>query len=131
MKKIILLILLTVSMNVFAEWTPVTVGSDGETPYLDFETIKKKGNKVKFWILLDFTTTASENGVMSETMHYEIDCEEETAEMLDLNQYSGNLGRGSTIASYSYANKEKIVNSIPPKTTLELFSQLVCGTLKQ
>ena len=48
MKKLVVLLLLMVSTSVFAEWTPVDGSKDGDmTFYIDFETIKSKGNKVE------------------------------------------------------------------------------------
>ena len=44
-----------ISTNVLAEWTRVT-GNDNGSSYVDFGTIKKKGRKVKMWILYDFKT---------------------------------------------------------------------------
>jgi hypothetical protein len=45
MKKIVVMLLLIVSTNVFAEWTKIGV-TDTRTNYLDFGTIKKKGENV-------------------------------------------------------------------------------------
>jgi hypothetical protein len=83
MKKIVVLLLLMVSANVFAEWTPVGVNSD-MTVYADSGTIKKKGNKVKMWSLNDLKTVKkiANDRYWSIASHQENDCEEETTRIL-------------------------------------------------
>ena len=54
---IMTLLLLIVSTSVFAEWTKVTNSSDGDmTVYVDYGSIKNKGNKVMMLDLTDFKT---------------------------------------------------------------------------
>ena len=51
------LLLLIVSTSVFAEWTKVTNSSDDDmTVYVDYGSIKNKGNKVMMLDLTDFKT---------------------------------------------------------------------------
>ena len=48
MKKVLVLLLLMVSTSVFAEWTKIGDSDDGDmNAYVDFVTIKSKGNKVE------------------------------------------------------------------------------------
>ena len=127
MKKIILLILLTVSTNIFAEWTRVNNTTDGNMiVYIDYETFKKKGNKVKIWIMMDFKTVQkSSYGIyLSLLTRNEYDCEEETVRMLDLYNYSGNMKGGVPV--YSQSNMKEEPSSIVPGTIDELNFKIAC-----
>ena len=129
MKKIILLILLTVSTNIFAEWTRVNNTTDGNMiVYIDYETFKKKGNKVKIWIMMDFKTVqiiAEDNTrYLSLLTRNEYDCEEETVRMLDLYNYSGNMKGGVPV--YSQSNMKEEPSSIVPGTIDELNFKIAC-----
>ena len=91
------LLLLIVSKNVFAEWTKVTNSSDGDmTVYVDYGSIKKKGNKVKMLDLTDFKTVHKNKSYryLSQLSLNEYDCEEETRRMLDFHWYSENIKKG-------------------------------------
>jgi hypothetical protein len=127
MEKIILLLLM-VSTNVMAEWTKVTDSKDVDmTVYIDLGTIKKKGHKVKMWILTDLKTVQKNStGIkyLSLLNRNEYDCEEETTRMLDLYQYSGNMKGGDNVFSYSNIKIEPI--SITPDSIDEVFFKIVC-----
>ena len=128
MKKIILFLLLTVSTNVFAEWTKVTNSSDGDiTSYADFGTIKKKGNKVKMWSMYDFKTIQKfENyRYLSSLSRNEYDCEEETKRMLDFYWYLGNMRQGEIV--YSEKNIKNEAISILPMSIYEGLFKIACG----
>lgn len=102
MKKIMALLLLIVSTNVFAEWTKVTVTSDRDmTVYVDYETIKKKGNKVKMLDLTEFKTVHKNKSYryLSQLSLNEYDCEEETRRMLDFHWYAENMKKGNIVYS--------------------------------
>ena len=127
MKKIILLILLTVSTNIFAEWTRVNNSPDGNMiVYIDYETFKKKGNKVKIWIMMDFKTVQkSSYGIyLSSLTRNEYDCEEETGRILDLYNYSGNMKDGMPM--YIHSNMKEEPSSIAPGTINEVNFKIAC-----
>ena len=109
MKKITLLLLLIVSTSVMAEWTKVTDSSDGDTTvYVDYESIKKKGNKVKMLDLTDFKTVHKNKSYryLSQLSLNEYDCEEETRRMLDFHWYSENMKKGNIVYSEKNINDE-------------------------
>ena len=122
MKKLTLLLLLMVSTSVFSEWKWVGASQDS-TNYIDFGTIKKKGNKAKMWRLYDFKTVQKYSG-LSQIIHYEYDCEEETSRMLDFYSYSGNMAQGDIISSMtSIENKPE---SIIPGSVSENSLNIAC-----
>ena len=129
MKKILILLLLMVSTSVFAEWTRVTESADGDlTAYIDFGTIKRKGNKVKMWYLQDYKAvhSLSRNGeYLSGASYHEYDCEEDTKRMLDLYLYSGNMRQGDIV--YSHKNIKEEAESIIPQSIEESLFKIACS----
>ena len=126
MKKVLVLLLLMVSTNVFAEWT--RVGSNDEmTVYVDYGSIKKKGNKVKMWYLFDHKTVQKPAGdrYLSSMSRSEYDCEEETKRMLDFYWYSGNMRQGEMV--YSQSNIKDEAESIVPGSISEALFKIACG----
>ena len=126
MKKLLVLLLLMVSTTVFAEWTKVD-GSEVSGAYVDFQTIRKKGNKTKMWRLFDFTTVMNDQGYKyrSSVTRHEYHCEENTLRMLDIALYSGNMESG--IAIYVNNNIKMEPESIIPNTVGETIFKIACG----
>ena len=128
MKKVLVLLLLMVSTNVFAEWTAVSVSSDNnQTNYVDVGTIKKKGNKVKMWTMYDYKTVKmiENDSFLSQVFHYEYDCENETIKQLDFIWYSGNMKSGDVVYSQRNMNIEPI--SVTPESINEHLFKIACG----
>jgi hypothetical protein len=129
MKKILILLLLMVSTSVFAEWT--RVGSDGEiTVFVDLQTIRKVGSKVKMWTLMDFKTvqqvsTLDTTTYLSGANHKEYDCEEEATRFLDIHRYSENIASGHIV--YSQTNMKDEPESVIPGTLPEQLLRIACG----
>lgn len=127
MKKIlVLLLLMVVSTTVSAEWTEVG-GSDNNTAYVDFETIKREGNNVKIWVLENFNTlqVADNDKYLSIVKHSEYDCEEKTSRWLDFYSYSENMGAGEVV--YSESNIKEEYHSIIPGSILETELNSACS----
>ena len=125
MKKLTLLLLLLVSTSVFAEWTKVS-GTDDVTTYVDYGTIKRKGNKVKMWSLYDFKTIQrwGNSSFLSQINHIEFDCEEEAERNLDYFLYLGNQGGGEVV--YSQTNRKYETSSIIPGSIGETNFKIAC-----
>jgi activator of HSP90 ATPase len=116
-----------VSMNVFAEWTRFTRSADGSmTVYGDFETIKRKGSKVKMWSLFDYKTVQKFKNYryLSQVSRMEYDCEEETKRMLDFYWYSGNMRSGDIV--FSSTNIKLEAESIIPESMDALSLKIAC-----
>ena len=108
-KMIMTLLLLIVSTSVFAEWTKVTNSSDGDmTVYVDYGSIKNKGNKVMMLDLTDFKTVHKNKSYryFSQLSLNEYDCDEETRRMLDFHWYSENMKKGNIVYSEKNINDE-------------------------
>jgi hypothetical protein len=89
---------------VYAEW--VAVGSNDEpgmTVYLDPDTIRREGDLVTVWELLDYKTAQTQKGLshLSIKVQFKYDCANERHRLLAFSQYAGNMGRGKVMLSNS------------------------------
>ena len=128
MKKLLILLLLLVSTSVFAEWIRIGSNTDDDmTVYVDFGTIKKKGNKVKMWTMYDYKTVKMiENDRYLSMVNYdEYDCEKETVKWLDYYFYSGNMRTGEIVGSSTNIKKEPF--SIMPGSIDETLFKITCS----
>ena len=78
MKKLTILFILLVSTVMFsspsyAEWTKVTKTVDGDTLYVDFESIRKHGGYFYYWYLLDYLKPTFQ-GYLSSKGYIQGDC---------------------------------------------------------
>lgn len=141
MKKIIFALLLTaVSTSVMAEWTLVRV-TDQLTAYIDSSSIRKVGNKVKIWDMLDFQSEPDEQinvpknlqvKFLSIKARSQYDCKAETRQTLNVVWYSGNMGRGKVVLQSSASELEKNgfptkIELIIPDTVGEDIWKIACG----
>lgn len=106
MIRLLLIILLLLSSSpAFAEWVMVSDDSDeaGLTVYVDPDTIRRNGDLVKSWELLDFKTvqTVAGNSFLSTKAQDEYDCAEERMRNLAITNFSGNMGRGKVFSNKS------------------------------
>jgi surface-adhesin protein E len=107
MTRLLWVTLLALSCGpVYAEW--VEVGGkveEGLTIYLDLDTISssRSGDVVKIWELWDFKRTRTEPKPPHMSVKYqrEIDCTKKRARLLAMTAYSGNMGSGKVVYSYS------------------------------
>jgi hypothetical protein len=126
MKNILIVLLLPLSSNIFADWTKVGDGNNA-TAYVDFQTIKKKRKKVIIWSMLDFKVAQKDVGTDNDNVKYlstmsrdEHDCEEGTIRILDIYSFSGNMRKGDVIFSLSNV-KDKPESILPGSLTEKLF----------
>lgn len=100
-------LLLLSSGPAHAEWEVVT-GNDeaGLTAYVDQDTIRRKGDRVKMWHLLDFNTAQTERvlSFLSAKVQTEWDCAEVRHRILAFLKYSGNMGTGTVVNTNSIAD---------------------------
>jgi hypothetical protein len=103
MKYILLLAvpLLLSSELAYAEWVAITKPQAEPSKYVDSDTIRRKGNVVKWWQLVDYKTVQTMGGTsfLSAKIQMEFDCAEEQIRVLALSQFSGNMGSGEVVFS--------------------------------
>ena len=92
MKTLLLILsLLLITTNVYAEWTFYEITKDGSACFYDKSTVKRNGNKVKVWRYVSYSPnnekTASLNVSSSRTLD-EIDCVNETYKMLSMQSFT-------------------------------------------
>ena len=102
----------------YGEWVSVS-GNVGErltasTVYVDPDTIRRDGEVVKLWGLMDFKTIQTEPSPphLSVKSQREFDCVEERVRLLALTVFSGHLGSGNAV--YSYTDSKDQVIAVEP-----------------
>ena len=99
----LLLTLLLLSMGpAYAEWVKINE-SDTFTVYADPDTISRKGDLVKMWILYDYKTLQLSTGVahLSDSIQLEANCTEKLQRRLAYTWWSGNMRDGNVVFSHS------------------------------
>ncbi len=129
MKRLTVLLLLMVSTNVFAEWTMVgeVTAKGGWVAYADTQSIRKNGNKVTMWHLLDLQTfgMVGSNKYLSTVIRREYDCEAETSRLLDDYWYAGNMKTGELINSLTNIKEDHV--SMIPGNLIETLFNIACS----
>ena len=128
MKKIVVLLLFVISTSVVAEWTKACESGNGNmTVYADIQTITKKENKVRIWVLFDFKLVQKfeKYRFLSSVIQDEYDCEEKTQRPLETYWFSENM-KGGEIVVHSDHKKNKPESIMPGTPNLILFN-IACG----
>jgi hypothetical protein len=114
-----------ISTNVTAEWKQVTETNDFII-YTDFQSIRKKGSKVKIWQLWDYKTLQPLNNTktLSSILHKEYNCQEDSSRTVDLRFYSGNMATGIVVYSQNNMNEQFI--AIEPNSYEKVELEYMC-----
>jgi hypothetical protein len=132
MTRLPLITLLVLSSGpVYAEW--VSVGGnieEGLTPYtvyVDLDTIRRNGDVVKLWALMDFRTIQTEPSPshLSVKSQREFNCTDEHVRLLTLTAFSGNMGNGNAVYSYSDPKDQGI--AVEPDSVAQRLWKFACG----
>ncbi len=128
MKKLLLTLILTlISTSAMAEWTMVDESSVKDmVVYVDYATIRTKGNLVKMWALYDYKTMQESAGdkYLSEKSQYEYDCLEEQIRTPFNEWFSENMGKGEVV--YTHNNILEWA-PVPPGSIGETLWKVACG----
>ena len=111
---------------VFAEWVAIGSTDDGTTAYADSDTIRRKDEIVKMWILFDFKTTQTVAGhlILSMKGQEEYDCDGKRRRVLTFSEFSGNMGGGKEVNSTS---GEGTWRPIVPEGVVQSLWEFACG----
>ena len=120
-------LLLLSSGPAYAEWELLLNDTGvGGTIYVDTDTIRHKGDVVKWWELADYMTVQTGAGFsyLSSKGQHEYDCAEERTRMIAFTWFSGHMGTGTTVA-----NSEHEFNWQPvaPHSLGQALWKLACG----
>ena len=100
MKIIHYLILLIISklflVEVKAEWTKVTESNNGQTFYVDLQTIHEKEGQIFFWELIDYKFQ-DEYGDLSAKIFIQGDCSKLRFKWLKLSYHKDSMGRDMVV----------------------------------
>ena len=93
-KIAMMLLFLMISFNSFGEWRPLLEDSDGDTYYIDVNTIKADDDGFVYsWILIDFFKPDS--GYMSTKLHIVGDCEQNQIKVPSVSHYTQSMAAGN------------------------------------
>lgn len=128
MKKLtILMILLFISTNSFAEWIYQTTGIT-YTQYVN-KSVTKIDDKVQIWYLRDFKIPQNidEHIGLSTIGHTEFNCTDKTMKSLDMSVFEDNMGKGRIV--FSFDNYDNIVakTSVHPNSFDEFLFKFACN----
>lgn len=110
---------------IFAEWLLID-GNDKAKVYVDTETISRKDDLVRVWVLDDLKTvhTRGFSKYLSVRAQEEHDCVDERFRLLELENISGNMGTGNVVYKKS---GESGWAPIPRGTLAQSVWKFVCG----
>ncbi len=124
-KGVLMMLLAMISSSADAEWVSVS-GDDTATAYAEPATIRREGDMVKMWDLLDFKTAQARpygTPYMSQKTQQEFDCKEERVHAIHFLRYSENMAGGDEADSDADAGEWKRVS---PGSTMEKLLKLAC-----
>lgn len=122
-------LLAVVSSSAAAGWVAIA-GDKAETHYGDPATIRRTGNMVQMWGLMDFKMVHGARfynvkvQFLSLREQSEYDCKEKQSRILFVDYHSGNMATGDTVAVGSDPGKWE---PIPPGTWTESMWKFACG----
>ena len=106
MKRLLITLLLAVlSTSAMAEWLNLTPSGD-RAHYINMATIRKQGNIVKIWEMLDYKSPQKgPDGApfLSIKTLVAYDCVNVTIAFPDFTYFSGNMGGGKRISNSQYS----------------------------
>lgn len=129
MKRLLLITLLVLSSGpAYGEWMWAT-GNDpsGITVYADPDTIRRNGDVVKMWALMDFMTiqTVAGNSYLSSKFQKQFDCAEERIRGLAFTNFSGNMATGDVVLTDS--DEETKWVSVQPGSINQVLWTVACN----
>jgi len=127
----LLITLLVMSSGpVYAEWVAVekTYRLPGiQTLYVDPDTIRREGNLVTLWQLIDFKTMQGGRSpcrFFSTKTHKQFDCAEKRLRLLAFTEFSRHMGTG--IPANGYVDKDNWI-PVEPDSTSQALWEIACG----
>jgi len=125
MKKITILLVIIFSFlfssTCWGEWTKVVSSGNGDDFYVDREKIKKRGNYVYLWMLIDMIEP-NEGGTMSQIRYVKLDCVNKQLIWLKVRTFNVPMAEGVL----SNESHKKLWEPIGPKTVYEFIREKSC-----
>ena len=105
------------------KWTEVAKSANGETCYIDFESIEERDGYVYFWTLQDYVTRQSA-GEMSSKSYNQVDCDPLRWKMINFLSFSEPMGEGGVDSSDNIPSENWTYP--PPDSIAEGILKTVC-----
>lgn len=125
-KAVLAMMLAVVSSGATAAWLDVG-DTEAVTAYVDPATIRKAGNVVTMWDLLDYKKAQeipSGKTFMSVRAQTEYSCKEKNSRPLTASAHSEKMARGGTVHA---VNEPGSWRPVPPGTLDEALWKIACG----
>ena len=124
--KYLLALLMLFASPAWAGWEFVVETVSGTQIFIDFQTVRREGNRVKVWELANYPkplNTPSGLEIFSLRTRYEFDCKEETSRMLAITAFPEQYARGKELGHEGESNKWE---HIAPRSTHSEVLKKVC-----
>jgi len=124
MKKLLFVLLLSISSVVHANWTFIYSGNDESKYFIDNTSISQVNNLKRVWVKIEYSLNSEmgKRGFLSARVYREFDCREKKVRNLSLTIFSQSDLYGESESS----NKISDWSFIGPNTTAELSLVVVC-----
>jgi len=96
MRYLALIAMLFWCAPVLAGWTYVTSTASGDDRFIDVETVRKEGNLRRVWQVINFEKP-NQYGWSSQRGRIEIDCKNETVQVLSSMSFAEKFAGGKTL----------------------------------
>lgn len=108
MRRAVMMVMLTaISSSAMAKWVDAGSKLDVVSTYIDPATMRKQGNTVKVWTLVDRKAPRTIRGAthLSMKQHEEYDCKEKLSRSHGVSFHSRNMGEGKVVYSDSVVSE--------------------------
>lgn len=108
------LVLAALGGSAAAAWEPVGTGDDGMVVYADRATIRKSGDVVKMWVLLDYKTAQKDDSgkpYLSAKLLHDYDCKDERGRTIYYSLHAGQRATGILLYSEVRRDSEWLPSS--------------------
>jgi hypothetical protein len=124
--KYLLAFAMLISSPAWADWDFVVETESGTQVFIDFQTVRKEGNRVKVWQLTNYLKPQkipSGLEIFSLRTRYEFDCKDETSRMLAITAFPEQYAKGKELGHEGESNKWE---HIAPRSTHSEVLKKVC-----
>ena len=122
MKKLLVLLLISINFSAIAEWKYISENVNGADYYVDFEKISKQGENIYFWYLTDYSKR-DKFGDFSNIGKSRGNCTRMGHQWMQVYYYSAPMGKGKINASDAELSAWKYP---PPNSIMETVLKSVC-----
>jgi hypothetical protein len=128
MKKLLLLLFsILISLTAYGEWFHMVDDLQGNSYYIESDTIRENGGHVYYWTLADYIDPSTTEGMYSSKMYFQGDCAVGRVKSLTFIAYKKHMGIGSEMVSDSSATNWKYP---APDTAEGMYLEVVCDYIK-